>query len=285
MFTRFLRRFSSRLGKDYYKVLGVDVKSSKADIRSAYLNLAKLHHPDSPSGNEEKFKELGEAWSVLSDEKSKMEYDYSRSSSGNRPWDSYGFQKTDGYSSGRSQKSGFDSEEWQQQFKTGSRNPYGKNPFDTQWDEFFRKSEQARNAQDSQSTKGKTRKAQYYEYFDPKTGKRVFYSFTSHNTRNSEAGKNNTGNIYEEFMKDKFQNKHQDWEDRENRTGILDALSSVAVFFSLLLFLSLFFGFIRRASQRKRHNAHDAMYMNQHPREHVWDDFARDMHKRTPRER
>ena len=51
----------SSFSKDYYKILGVSKTAAKADIRAAYLKLAKQYHPDSPTGNEEKFKELGEA--------------------------------------------------------------------------------------------------------------------------------------------------------------------------------------------------------------------------------
>ncbi|MBL7045562.1 MAG: molecular chaperone DnaJ [Parcubacteria group bacterium] len=69
--------------KDYYKVLGVDKKASKADIKGAFRKLAHEHHPDKKSGNEAKFKELSEAYSVLSDDKKRAEYDaYGRVFSG-----------------------------------------------------------------------------------------------------------------------------------------------------------------------------------------------------------
>ena len=290
MFTRFLRTFSSGPGKDYYKILGIDVKSSKADIRSAYLKLVKIHHPDSQSGNEEKFKELGEAWSVLGNEKSRAEYDNVRSSGGSRPWDSYGFQNTDGYGSGsgRSKKNGFDSEEWQQQFKTGSKGPYGKSPFETQWDELFRQAQQkTKSTQESQSTKGRTKRTEYYEYFDPRTGRRVIYSFTTNKSGKKEADKNNTGSIFDEFLKDKFKNKDKDWDDksdREQSIGIFDILTASAILFSTIMLFSLIADVLRRSRQIKNHNP-DEMYMRQRPEEYVWDDFAREMHKRSRRER
>ncbi len=68
-------------GKDYYKTLGVSKDSSKDDIKKAYRKLAHEYHPDKNQGNkeaEEKFKEIGEAYEVLSDEKKKADYDSGR---------------------------------------------------------------------------------------------------------------------------------------------------------------------------------------------------------------
>ena len=61
--------------KDYYQILGVDKKSSADEIKKAYRNLAKKHHPDKNGGDESKFKELTEAYSVLGNEKKRSEYD------------------------------------------------------------------------------------------------------------------------------------------------------------------------------------------------------------------
>ncbi|OGC83882.1 molecular chaperone DnaJ [Candidatus Adlerbacteria bacterium RIFCSPHIGHO2_02_FULL_52_17] len=61
--------------KDYYEVLGIDKKASKDDIKKAFHKLAHKYHPDKNQGDAEKFKELSEAYSVLSDEKRRAEYD------------------------------------------------------------------------------------------------------------------------------------------------------------------------------------------------------------------
>jgi curved DNA-binding protein len=64
--------------KDYYKILGVDRKASADDIRKAYRKLAMQHHPDKNPGDkkaEEKFKEINEAYQVLSDETKRARYD------------------------------------------------------------------------------------------------------------------------------------------------------------------------------------------------------------------
>uniref|UniRef100_A0A673BM62 DnaJ homolog subfamily C member 7 n=1 Tax=Sphaeramia orbicularis TaxID=375764 RepID=A0A673BM62_9TELE len=69
--------------KDYYKVLGVDKNATEDEIKKAYRKRALLHHPDRHSGaspevqkeEEKKFKEVGEAFSVLSDPKKKSRYD------------------------------------------------------------------------------------------------------------------------------------------------------------------------------------------------------------------
>src|ERR1700733_15356605 len=60
--------------KDYYSVLGVDKKASKDDIKKAFRKLAQKYHPDK-GGDEAKFKEITEAYSVLSDERKRREYD------------------------------------------------------------------------------------------------------------------------------------------------------------------------------------------------------------------
>ncbi|MBS3756084.1 MAG: J domain-containing protein [Desulfobacterales bacterium] len=64
--------------KDYYKVLGVDKNASQEDIKKAYRKLAMKYHPDHASGskeNEEKFKEISEAYAVLSDPEKRKQYD------------------------------------------------------------------------------------------------------------------------------------------------------------------------------------------------------------------
>ncbi len=62
------------MNKDYYKSLGVSKSASKEEIKSAFRKLAHEHHPDK-GGNQEKFKEASEAYSVLSDDGKRAQYD------------------------------------------------------------------------------------------------------------------------------------------------------------------------------------------------------------------
>ena len=61
--------------KDYYNVLGVDKKASQEEVKKAFRKLAHKYHPDKGGGDEAKFKEISEAYSVLGDEKKRREYD------------------------------------------------------------------------------------------------------------------------------------------------------------------------------------------------------------------
>ncbi|HTW19299.1 MAG TPA: molecular chaperone DnaJ [Mycobacteriales bacterium] len=67
--------------KDYYAALGVPKTASAAEIKKAYRKLARTYHPDANSGDakaEEKFKEISEAYDVLSDADKRKEYDEAR---------------------------------------------------------------------------------------------------------------------------------------------------------------------------------------------------------------
>ena len=75
--------------KDLYAVLGVDKKASQDEIKKAYRKLARKFHPDTNPGDasaEERFKEIQQAYAVLSSPEKRREYDgRSRPSSPGRP--------------------------------------------------------------------------------------------------------------------------------------------------------------------------------------------------------
>lgn len=72
--------------KDYYNVLGVDKKATPDDIKKAFRKLAHKYHPDKGGTDESKFKEITEAYSVLSDDKKRREYDtYGQAFAGGAP--------------------------------------------------------------------------------------------------------------------------------------------------------------------------------------------------------
>lgn len=63
------------MANDYYKILGVDKGASDDEIKKAYRRLAHKHHPDKSGGDEAKFKEINEAYQVLSDKTKRSQYD------------------------------------------------------------------------------------------------------------------------------------------------------------------------------------------------------------------
>ncbi|MDE2038083.1 MAG: J domain-containing protein [Patescibacteria group bacterium] len=66
------------MGKDYYKILGVEKSATQDDIKKAFRKLAHQHHPDKNKGDkgaEAKFKEASEAYAVLGDENKRKQYD------------------------------------------------------------------------------------------------------------------------------------------------------------------------------------------------------------------
>jgi len=66
--------------KDYYQILGIDRNALEDEIKRAYRKLALQYHPDhhpDDSESEERFKEIGEAYAVLSDPEKRKEYDFS----------------------------------------------------------------------------------------------------------------------------------------------------------------------------------------------------------------
>jgi molecular chaperone DnaJ len=61
--------------KDYYKILGVNKSASDEEVKKAYRKLAHQYHPDKAGGNAAQFKEINEAYQVLSDKTKRTQYD------------------------------------------------------------------------------------------------------------------------------------------------------------------------------------------------------------------
>lgn len=66
---------AANMAQDYYKTLGVDKSASQDEIKKAFRKLAHKYHPDKKDGDEAKFKEVNEAYTVLSNEKKRAQYD------------------------------------------------------------------------------------------------------------------------------------------------------------------------------------------------------------------
>ena len=267
MFSKLFRAFSS---KDYYKILGLSKTASKSDIRAAYLKLAKQYHPDSKTGDEEKFKEIGEAWSILGNESSKSAYD----SAGSSDFPGTGFN----YGNPNYTRSGYyrknDNEKWQefyrQQYESRS-----KDPFQKEFDSFFEQ-----NTKNSQSKQKK--KTTYYEFYDPRTGRKYFYSFTSNESNNPE-DEYRKKQAYDNFFdqrKQNFMNKNE-----EEEMKFMRSYSIASMIFAFLLTYT----FMSRIMFPKQpyndyRNGYQDNYPNT-PKRKVWDDFEDELESRFSRRR
>lgn len=79
------------MSKDYYKVLGVDRNAKPDEIKKAFHKLAHQYHPDKSGGDEAKFKEINEAYQVLSNPQKKAQYDQFGSAGPNAGFGGQGF--------------------------------------------------------------------------------------------------------------------------------------------------------------------------------------------------
>jgi len=63
------------MANDYYKIFGVNKSATEDEIKKAYRKLAHKYHPDKPGGDEKKFKELNDAYQILSNKEKRAQYD------------------------------------------------------------------------------------------------------------------------------------------------------------------------------------------------------------------
>lgn len=113
-------------GTDYYKILGVSKDASADEIKKAYRKLARKHHPDA-GGDEDKFKEINEAYEILSDEEKRSFYD------------SYGTVDPAAYSAAGAQS---------------ARGPYAQYASEIDWDDLFGQGTRQGAGRTSRSTGG-----------------------------------------------------------------------------------------------------------------------------------
>ncbi len=84
------------MAKDYYETLGINKGASKDEIKKAFYKLAHKYHPDKKGGNESKFKEVNEAYQVLSDDGKRSKYDQYGSGFGNMGQQGGGYSRQQG---------------------------------------------------------------------------------------------------------------------------------------------------------------------------------------------
>lgn len=121
--------------KDYYDILGVQKSASESDIKSAFRKLAHKYHPDKKNGDEAKFKEVSEAYAVLSDKKRRAEYDtYGKTFAGGGPQGGFGGFDFSNFAQGSGQGFNFNGQQFEfdlgdmfgEFFGGGTRNRRGR---------------------------------------------------------------------------------------------------------------------------------------------------------------
>ena len=100
------------MAKDYYNILDIQKNASKDEIKKAFHKLAHKYHPDKSGGDDKKFKEINEAYQILSDDKKRREYDTYGSTFENAQQQGQGFG---GFSSQGGPSSGWDFSGFQNQ--------------------------------------------------------------------------------------------------------------------------------------------------------------------------
>lgn len=70
----------------YYEILGVSKTASNDEIKKAFRKLSLKHHPDKPTGNADKFKQINEAYGVLGDAEKRQQYDFKQQHGGSMPF-------------------------------------------------------------------------------------------------------------------------------------------------------------------------------------------------------
>ncbi|MDI6820655.1 MAG: DnaJ C-terminal domain-containing protein [Patescibacteria group bacterium] len=83
------------MSKDYYKILGISRNASEEDVKKAYRKLAHQFHPDKAGGNESRFKEINEAYQILSHKEKRSQYDrfgqvFDGGATQGSPWSGFG---------------------------------------------------------------------------------------------------------------------------------------------------------------------------------------------------
>ncbi|CAD8134295.1 unnamed protein product [Paramecium octaurelia] len=139
--------------KDYYAVLNITKTNDQPTIKKAYYALAKKFHPDVNQGKEDKFKEVNEAYEVLSDENTKKEYDAARTP-----------QSQNNYSSTFSQQQYQDSRKYQSTSQQRqSQNYYQNSNARNQFDEAIRRAQEHLHQQQQYRQYERMKAQQEYE--------------------------------------------------------------------------------------------------------------------------
>jgi curved DNA-binding protein CbpA len=253
MFSKIFRSFSS---KDYYKILGITKTASKSEIRSAYLRLAKQYHPDSPTGNEEKFKELGEAWSVLGNETSKASYDSSDSSD----FSSQGFHFRNPNYNKHHYYQRNEHEKWQEFYR---KHYESKSSFQKDFDDFFENNTET-------SRKRQKKRTKYYEFYDPRTGKRYFYSSTT--TQSNPDYDSQNQKIFDEL----FKKRHFKQSANEEEEQMIKSFSIASYLFGCLLIYMI-------VSKLMFPRPYPSDYYREPRQKRVWDEFEEDLNNQLRR--
>jgi len=109
------------MSKNYYEVLGVDKTATKDEIKKAFRKKAQQYHPDKKGGDEAKFKEANEAYTALSDDQKKAQYDQFGSTDAGAGFGGGGAGGFGGFGGGGGQGAEFDMNDIFESFFGGGR--------------------------------------------------------------------------------------------------------------------------------------------------------------------
>jgi curved DNA-binding protein CbpA len=276
--------------KDYYKILELSQSAGEKEIKAAYYKLAKQHHPDLNKGQStEKFKEINQAYEILSDKDKKIQYDASRklnsfwgaknytsnqnnsSYSGyntnyNKQYSNYNYKDDPFFKNFNDWFSGFKnqdkSEEYKNNFRTGKKYDFGKSYYQKNkeyFSSFKMKEENINDSYYNNKTETKTKS------FSSKKGATFGKDYLKRNQKYYDSFKNKNEEYETNYNQNQFYRKNNSNQDENNFTSSPFLMFIISLFGVVIgsILIRRIFAPNQRADRAPAHQSQSSQFYNQ----------------------